>query len=58
MGISRSSALKFNSADSRSIIREGAGWYDEKAQRFRIVVDVHNKTWGPLFGYRGSFEAE
>ncbi|MGH9255518.1 MAG: DUF4166 domain-containing protein [Vicinamibacterales bacterium] len=33
-------------------------WYDEKTQRFRIAVEVHNKTWGPLFGYRGSFEAE
>ena len=33
-------------------------WYDEKAQRFRIVVDVHNKTWGRLFGYRGSFDIE
>jgi hypothetical protein len=33
-------------------------WYDEKAQRFRIVVDVHNRTWGPLFGYRGTFEVE
>jgi hypothetical protein len=33
-------------------------WYDEKARRFRIVVDVRNRTWGPLFGYRGSFEVE
>jgi hypothetical protein len=33
-------------------------WYDEKARRFRIVVGVHNKTWGPLFGYRGSFDVE
>jgi hypothetical protein len=33
-------------------------WYDEKTQRFRIVVDVHNKTWGPLFGYRGSFDVD
>lgn len=33
-------------------------WYDEKQQRFRIVVDVHNRTWGPLFGYRGSFDVE
>jgi uncharacterized protein DUF4166 len=33
-------------------------WYDEQTQRFRIVVDVHNKTWGPLFGYRGSFDVE
>jgi hypothetical protein len=33
-------------------------WYDEKTQRFRIVVDVHNKTWGPLFGYRGRFDVD
>jgi len=33
-------------------------WYDEKAQRFRIFVNVSNKAYGPLFGYRGSFEAE
>ena len=33
-------------------------WYDEKAQRFRIAVDVRNTTWGPLFGYRGSFDVE
>ena len=33
-------------------------WYDEKAKRFRISVDVSNKTYGPLFGYRGSFEVE
>ena len=32
--------------------------YDEKTQRFRIVVDVHNKTWGPLFGYRGRFDVD
>ena len=33
-------------------------WYDESARRFRIVVDVHNRAWGKLFGYRGSFEVE
>jgi hypothetical protein len=33
-------------------------WYDDEAQRFRIVVDVRNRTWGRLFGYRGSFEVE
>jgi hypothetical protein len=33
-------------------------WYDDQIQRFRIEVSVHNKTWGPLFGYRGSFDAE
>ena len=33
-------------------------WYDEKAHSFRIVVDVQNRVWGPLFGYRGSFNVE
>jgi hypothetical protein len=33
-------------------------WYDDDAQRFRIVVDVQNRVWGPLFGYRGSFDVE
>jgi Domain of unknown function (DUF4166) len=33
-------------------------WYDEQAQCFRIRVDVHNRTWGPLFGYRGSFQVQ
>jgi hypothetical protein len=30
-------------------------WYDEVGRCFRIVVNVHNRVWGPLFGYRGSF---
>ena len=33
-------------------------WYDDTAQCFRIVVDVRNSVWGPLFGYRGSFDVE
>jgi hypothetical protein len=33
-------------------------WYDERARRFRIVVDVRNRRWGRLFGYRGSFDVE
>lgn len=33
-------------------------WYDEAEQRFRIEVQVHNRRWGPLFGYRGWFNAE
>jgi hypothetical protein len=33
-------------------------WYDERAGCFRIVVDVRNDRWGPLFGYRGSFNVE
>jgi hypothetical protein len=33
-------------------------WFDESAQRFRISVNVANRTWGPLFGYRGAFDVE
>ena len=31
-------------------------WYDEETQKFRIQVEVTNRTWGRLFGYRGSFD--
>jgi hypothetical protein len=33
-------------------------WWDEEEQRFRIEVDVRNRRWGRLFGYRGAFQAE
>jgi hypothetical protein len=33
-------------------------WYEEKDQRFHIEVNVANRVWGPLFGYRGSFNIE
>src|SRR5215510_7252235 len=33
-------------------------WYDDRIQKFRIDVKVHNRRWGPLFGYRGAFDAE
>lgn len=33
-------------------------WYDEDAKCFRIVVDVHNRVWGGLFGYRGRFNVD
>jgi hypothetical protein len=33
-------------------------WYDDSDQRFRIEVTVRNRVWGPLFGYRGSFDVE
>ena len=33
-------------------------WYDEGTEKFRIDVNVHNEIFGPLFGYRGSFEVE
>jgi hypothetical protein len=36
-------------------IAEVREWYDEAAQCFRILVDVRNRVWGRLFGYRGRF---
>lgn len=30
--------------------------YDDATERFEIEVNVTNKRFGPLFGYRGSFE--
>jgi len=33
-------------------------WYDDATQKFCIDVNVHNQTWGKLFGYRGSFDVE
>jgi uncharacterized protein DUF4166 len=68
----RTSALTFWSDDPRSLIRRGSGYwkyiptddgirfvtaYDDALGRFCIDVRVSNPTWGPLFGYRGSFTA-
>lgn len=33
-------------------------WYDDATGRFRIEVEVSNRRWGPLFGYRGTFDVE
>ena len=33
-------------------------WYDDKESKFNIEVNVTNKPWGPLFGYRGTFDVE
>jgi hypothetical protein len=33
-------------------------WYDDQEKCFRIEVDVRNKIWGKLFGYRGLLEVE
>lgn len=33
-------------------------WYDDAAECFRIEVNVRNRIFGPLFGYRGSFQVE
>lgn len=39
-------------------LAEVSEWYDETEGRFRIEVSVTNRRWGPLFGYRGSFQVE
>jgi hypothetical protein len=39
-------------------IAEVCEWYDEACSCFRIEVDVRNRTWGPLFGYRGRFHID
>lgn len=39
-------------------VAEVREWYDDAAGCFRISVDVRNRTWGRLFGYRGSFAVE
>jgi len=33
-------------------------WYDDAEQCFRIEVNASNRTWGPLFGYKGKFQVE
>jgi hypothetical protein len=33
-------------------------WFDEATGKFGIEVSVINPVWGPLFGYRGSFDVE
>ena len=33
-------------------------WYDDKENKFKIEVVVVNETWGPLFGYSGTFDVE
>lgn len=33
-------------------------WYDDELEKFRIDVQVANRTWGRLFGYSGSFGVE
>jgi hypothetical protein len=37
----------------QSVVRE---WWDETEGRFKIDVNVSNRFFGPLFGYRGTFD--
>jgi len=38
-------------------VAEVCEWYDDERRCFGIEVRVSNPTWGPLFGYHGSFTA-
>jgi hypothetical protein len=33
-------------------------WFDDVSGRYRIEVNVTNRVFGPLFGYRGAFDVE
>jgi hypothetical protein len=33
-------------------------WFDDAIGRYRITVDVRNRRFGRLFGYRGTFDVE
>ncbi len=50
--------MAFNFPMLFSGIAEVREWFDDSAGCFRIAVDVRNRTWGRLFGYRGSFNVE
>lgn len=39
-------------------VAEVCEWFDDDSGKFQIEVTVSNRYWGPLFGYRGSFEVE
>jgi hypothetical protein len=50
--------LAFRFPMALSGVAEVCEWFDDESGRFRIEVDVRNRRWGPLFGYRGSFDVE
>jgi hypothetical protein len=39
-------------------VAEVCEWFDDSSERYQIEVAVTNRVWGPLFGYRGSFDVE
>jgi len=41
-----------------SAVADVCEWFDESLGKFRIEVDVRNRIHGPVFGYRGWFDAE
>ena len=50
--------LAFTYPNALTGIADVREWYDDAEGCFRIDVDVHNDRFGPLFGYRGRFQAE
>jgi hypothetical protein len=50
--------IGFNFPLAFSGIAQVREWYDDALGKFRIDVAVRNRTWGPLFGYRGAFDVE
>jgi hypothetical protein len=50
--------LAFSFPLSFSGIADVCEWYDDAIDKYRIEVNVQNAIFGPLFGYRGSFEVE
>jgi hypothetical protein len=50
--------LGFRFPMALSGIADVCEWYDDAAGCFRIEVNVTNRRWGPLFGYRGHFQVE
>ena len=39
-------------------VAEVGEWYDDEAHKFKISVKVHNRVWGELFGYEGTFDVD
>lgn len=51
-------ALAFDFPMIFSGVADVREWYDDASACFRITVDVCNRAWGRLFGYRGYFSVD
>lgn len=49
--------LQFRFPPSLTGIAEVSEWYDELEETYKISVDVNNPLLGPIFRYRGKFQA-
>ncbi|WP_078551422.1 DUF4166 domain-containing protein [Bacillus alkalicellulosilyticus] len=50
--------IKFNIPSFISGVAEAVEWYDEINEKFHIKVEVKNKMFGTIFGYKGTFKTE